>query len=53
VYEAIEKNPEKIEKLLDEKKLGKWIVGMITNQLKSNTSSFAKLYYNKFYKKKG
>ena len=46
IYETYYNSPEKIELLLKEGKLGKYINGIISNQLKSNTSSFAKLYYN-------
>ena len=41
---ADEEKSEKIEKLWKADNLGKFIVGIITNQLKSNTSSFTKLY---------
>lgn len=38
----------KITKLYQENKLGKYIVGLITNQLKSNNSSFTMIYKKRF-----
>lgn len=43
-----QKKMEKITKLYSENKLGRYIVGLITNQLKSNTSSFTAIYKKKF-----
>lgn len=48
IYELYHKNPKKVELLIKENKLGQYIVGVITNQLKSKTSSFAKAHYNKY-----
>lgn len=44
----IESKRKKIEKLYNNAELTKYLMGMITNQLKSNTSSFTKIYKARF-----
>lgn len=44
IFELIDNNFTKIKNLYLKDELGKFIIGIITNQLKSNTSSFHKIY---------
>lgn len=44
IFEMIESQPEKIQLLYSKNELGKFIIGIINNQLKSNTSSFYKQF---------
>jgi hypothetical protein len=44
IFELINCNASKIETLYLKDELGKFIIGIINNQLKSNTSSFHKVY---------
>jgi len=47
IMEMIESKWDKIVELYNKNELGKFIIGIINNQLKSNTSSFTKDYKNK------
>lgn len=44
IFEMVELKYDKIKKLYNDDELGKFIIGIINNQLKSNTSSFHKMY---------
>ena len=44
IFEMVDSNYNKIEKLYLDDELGKFIIGIINNQLKSNTSSFHKQF---------
>ena len=47
IMELIENKYDKMEALFESKTLGKFIMGLMNNQLKSNTSPYSRLYKNK------